>query len=105
MELLLFGDQTTNYLATLRSLLQLDRTPYLSTFLEAATTLIKLEIAALPKHVTLRLPTFSIIEELVDQYNYGTERNAVLDSCLISVAQLVHFIKYVEFLPRISSLT
>jgi hypothetical protein len=92
MELLLFGDQTTDYLPTLQKLLKLKRSPYLAEFLDAAATLIRNELVILPKQREINVVVFSTIEELVDRYDNGSDKNAVFDSTLACLSQLVHFI-------------
>jgi hypothetical protein len=92
MDLLLFGDQTTDYLSTLRKLLRRSRSPYFSTFLEKATALIEKEIVILPKRTEIDFFPFSTIEELVDGYEFGGKRNAVMDSTLACLAQIAHFV-------------
>ncbi|EPE33704.1 Thiolase-like protein [Glarea lozoyensis ATCC 20868] len=96
MDLLLLGDQTTDYLPTLRKLLRRNRSPYFSIFLEEATALIQNEVLILPKHKNINFPPFSTMEELVDRYEFSDKRNAVLDSTLACLAQIAHFVMFLE---------
>jgi len=92
MDLLLFGDQSTDYLPTFQALLKGHRGTILSEFFGSVNTALKLEIHALPDLKGYVFPSFSDIDELVSKYERSLSQNATLDSALLCLAQLSHFI-------------
>jgi hypothetical protein len=93
MDLLLFGDQTTDYLPTLQTLLKGYRGPILSQFLGNVNAALQFEITVLPNSERTGIPSFSDIDELASIYEYSSDQNALLDSVLVCLTQLVHFIQ------------
>lgn len=93
MDLLLFGDQTTDYLSTLQSLLRDERGPILSIFLGNINTLLQYEITALSNAERSKFPSFSDIDELASRYESDSNKNALVDSVLVCLTQLIHYIQ------------
>ncbi|TVY82991.1 Conidial yellow pigment biosynthesis polyketide synthase [Lachnellula suecica] len=91
MDALLFGDQTTDYLSTLLKLLNTPQGPLTSNFLQRVGTTLRNEIETIPKVERHGIPSFSSIDELVGRYETSPDRNAMLDSTLTCLSQLLHF--------------
>jgi len=95
MDVLLFGDQTGDYLFTFQKLLHSYQGPLLSDFLGKVNAVLHYEIAKISKDERAEIPIFSTIEELVSRYKDSFDLNAMLDSTLACLTQLAHFIRSV----------
>lgn len=96
MDVVLFGDQTVDPKQFLTRVLRRKGCPLLSSFLEQVHVALQDEISALPAAARKSLPSFSNIAELVERYHSGEKPNVAIESTLICLAQLTHFIGQVD---------
>jgi iterative type I PKS product template protein len=98
MNILVFGDQTSGQLALLRKVCS-QKGVLLTTFLQQASVALRAEVKDLPARQRQSFPDFLTILDLVENYNTGGLRIPPLESALVSVAQLAHYIGYYEENP------
>lgn len=95
MDIFLFGDQTADQHALLQKVVNLKHSPVLSTFLERVCLVLREETRKLPRCRREAIPDFLRLGELIDAY-YGTGTKVEeLESSLVTIAQLCHYIGYV----------
>lgn len=97
MNVLLLGDQTTGVGPFLKQLCHRKGSPLLQTFLEQAAATLRDEIQQLPQTKRERIPDFLTISQLLEAYHDGKARARIvqLESSLVTVTQLAHFLGYV----------
>lgn len=93
MELYIFGDQTADCRHFLRKVLLRKGNVLLASFLESAATALREEISRL-SHVQYRerFPSFSNVQELVERYYEEGKPNPAIESAIVCLSQLAHFI-------------
>jgi vacuolar-type H+-ATPase subunit F/Vma7 len=94
MEILLFGDQTADQQHLLRKLVQRKDHAVVVTFLERAAKAIREEVRKLPRARREAMPNFLTINNLVDAYFSKGFKLPELESTLVTVAQLAHYLGY-----------
>lgn len=93
MDLLVFGDQAVNTYPFLKAILRRGRTNnLLNSFIAKAGMVLREEISQLSSVERESIPSFSTIRELADNYHEGRDVVTALDSALLTVAQLAHYI-------------
>lgn len=100
MDILVFGDQTVQAHALLRKVFLKQGRPLLRSFLQETQCVLADEISKLVYDRRVRIPYFSTLRELVDRYYKAGVRDASLESALMCLAQLAHFIGFFEDNPR-----
>lgn len=80
-EILVFGDQSSNYGPALQDLLLKKDSPYLIFFLEEANRILRQEIASLSTAERSLFPSFTSIQELVSKLR-NRDAGPALDSIL-----------------------
>ena len=94
MRILLFGDQALDPHSYIRTQLLAGRTnPLLSLFLQRASVALKREIAQLSPLEQKYIPSFSTIEELVDRAHSTQSYHTGIESALLCISQLAHYIE------------
>jgi Starter unit:ACP transacylase in aflatoxin biosynthesis len=94
MAFLLFGDQSLNAYECLAAFFRRTNLGILSKcFLEQTSTALQNEIDRLSSVDRQRIPTFSSIQELNERYHVSTTKNSAVDSALLSITQLTHYIE------------
>lgn len=91
MNILVFGDQTSAQLLLLRKACS-QKGVLLTTFLQQASVGLRAEIRNLPARQREGIPDFLTILDLVEAYYAEGLRSPPLESALVSIAQLAHYI-------------
>ncbi|RCI12041.1 hypothetical protein L249_0133, partial [Ophiocordyceps polyrhachis-furcata BCC 54312] len=94
MNLYLFGDQTLDIQAQLKTLLRERNNPLLEVFLADAYEALRYETYNLPWEVRQRLPRLSSVEDLAS-WNDGPQRSIALDMSMTCIFHLATFISQV----------
>ena len=95
MAFLLFGDQSLDTHGFLADFCRQGSPSILSkTFLEQATQALILEIDQLPRLERQKIPFFRTLQQLNEKYHAQTIKYPGIDSALLCVAQLAHYIEY-----------
>ena len=93
MELYIFGDQTADCRQFLRKVLLRKGNVLLTSFLESAATALREEISQLSDvQYRSRFPSFSNVQELVERYYEEGKPNPAIESAIVCLSQLAHFI-------------
>lgn len=95
MNILIFGDQTADQYPLLKKSFLRKNNALLATFLDRASIVLRDEVERLPRTQRESIPDFLSISSLVEAYYEKGERNPQLESCLVTIAQLSHFLGYV----------
>lgn len=94
VEFILFGDQSQDTHAFLADFYCHGHRSTLSrSFLEQVSTALVQEIDSLPSVQRRKLPVFSNIEELNERYHVESTRNCAIDSALLCISQLAHYLE------------
>ena len=97
MKILLFGDQALDTRSYIQSQLIVGRTnPILYHFLNRVGVALRYEVSQLPPVERNRIPIFSTIEELVDRTKSESTSHQGIQSALLCISQLAHYIEYVS---------
>jgi len=94
MNLLLFGDQTADQYPLLRKACTLRSNSALTTFLDRVSVVVREEVQKLPRTQRDPIPDFLTTWDLVEAYYAKGVKVPQLESCLVTVAQLAHYIGY-----------
>lgn len=101
MNTFVLGDQTASQGTLLKALVTRKDNTLLSSFLERAAIALREEVEKLPKIQRDSIPNFLTLNHLVEIYYEKGVKVAQLESSLLTVAQLAHFIGYVPlFAPN-----
>ncbi|KAB8659338.1 hypothetical protein FH972_026227 [Carpinus fangiana] len=100
MDLLLFGDQTADQSELLRTCLLRKNNAVLVSFLERAGVVLQEEVRALPQLRRQRVPNFLTISNLVDRYFEAGIRLPEIDTALLTISQLSHYLGYFDEHPH-----
>ena len=92
MNVLLFGDQTADQTSLLRKVVTRKENALLQTFLDQVSVALRDETKKLPKTIRSTIPDFLTVNHLVEAYVEKGNKVPQLESCLVTVAQLAHFI-------------
>ena len=92
MDLLLFGDQTADQYPLLRKICNRKDNALLSTFLERVSVALRNEVSKLPRPQRDSIPDFLTVGQLVEAYYEKSLKIPQIESCLVTLAQLAHFI-------------
>lgn len=95
MAVFLFGDQTASQESLLRKLAARKDNGILTTYLERAAGILRAEIKDLPRSRRDVFPDFLTIANLIENYHDKDVKVPELESALVTIAQLAHFIGYV----------
>jgi hypothetical protein len=90
-----FGDQTADQTPLLRKIVNRRDNSLLTTFLERSALAIREENQRLPKIQRDAVPDFLTISQLVEAYGEKESKLPQVESVLVTIAQLGHFIGYV----------
>ncbi|KAF2851195.1 polyketide synthase-like protein [Plenodomus tracheiphilus IPT5] len=94
MNLLIFGDQTSDQYALLRKACTLRSNSSLTTFLDRVSVVIREEVQKLPRTQRDLIPDFLTTWDLVEAYFAKGVKVPQLESCMVTIAQLAHYIGY-----------
>jgi hypothetical protein len=95
MNLLIFGDQTAEQYPLLRKACTWKNNATLTTFLDRVSVVIRDEVQKLPKTQRDQIPDFLTTWDLVEAYYSKGVKVAQMESCMVTLAQLAHYIGYV----------
>jgi hypothetical protein len=96
MNVLVFGDQTADQYPLLRKACTWKNNATLTTFLDRISVVLREEVQKLPKTQRDQIPDFLTTWDLVEAYFTKGEKVAQLESCMVTIAQLSHYIGYVS---------
>ncbi|KAH7036481.1 polyketide synthase-like protein [Macrophomina phaseolina] len=94
MNILIFGDQTADQYPLLKKAVLRKDNALLSTFLERASVTLRNEIKRLPLSQRESIPDFLSISSLIEAYYEKGLRIPQIESSLVAISQLSHFIGY-----------
>lgn len=94
MNILIFGDQTADQYPLLRKVSLRRDNALLSTFLERVSVALRDEAQKLPRAQRDAIPDFLRVSDLVEAYFAKGVKIPQLESCMVTLAQLAHFIGY-----------
>ncbi|KAL8757001.1 MAG: hypothetical protein Q9199_002543 [Rusavskia elegans] len=94
MNILLFGDQATDYHNNLRNKLREKNNPTLSSFLDQANAALCEEVARQPRLVRDTIPSFSTLLDLVDWFDTAKASNPAVESAICTICQIACLISY-----------
>ena len=92
MEVLLFGDQTADQYALLHRATHTKDNAVLTTFLERVSVALREETRKLPRSRREQIPDFLRVNDLLEHYYEKGTKIPELESSLVTVAQLAHYI-------------
>ena len=91
-DLYIFGDQTASQEQLLKRVSARKDNGLLTAFVQRSTSLLQDEIGALPQRRRARMPDFLTLAHLVETYYLNDTKIPELESALLTIAQLSHFI-------------
>ncbi|KAF2001049.1 ketoacyl-synt-domain-containing protein [Amniculicola lignicola CBS 123094] len=94
MNILIFGDQTADQYPLLRKVSIWKNNALLATFLERVSVILRDEVEKLPRTQREHIPDFLKVSDLVEAYYSKGLKIPQLESCMVTIAQLAHFIGY-----------
>ncbi|KAJ4348315.1 polyketide synthase [Didymosphaeria variabile] len=94
MNALIFGDQTADQYVLLRKAVTWKDNALLKTFLERISVVLREETQKLPRSQREQIPDFLTVGDLVEAYYATSSKVAQLESCMVTIAQLAHYIGY-----------
>lgn len=92
MNILIFGDQTADQYPLLRKVSLRRDNALLSTFLERVSVALRDEVQKLSRAQRDAIPDFLRVSDLVEAYFAKGVKIPQLESCMVTLAQLAHFI-------------
>lgn len=92
MNALIFGDQTADQYVVLRKAITWMDNALLKTFLERISVVLREETQKLPRSQRERIPDFLTVGDLVEAYYAKGTKITQLESSLVTIAQLAHYI-------------
>jgi Starter unit:ACP transacylase in aflatoxin biosynthesis len=95
MEIYVFGDQTADCRTFLHKAVARKEDVLLNVFLEKAVLAIRDEISKRAYNQS-NIPNFGTIQELAERYYKSESRDTAIESTLVCLSQLIHFIGYVS---------
>ena len=94
MNTFVLGDQTASQIAFLRNLVTRKDSTLLSSFLERSAIALREEVRKLSKSQRDVIPNFLTLNHLTEAYAEKGMKVPQIESALLTVAQLAHFIGY-----------
>ena len=95
MELLIFDDQVVDPYNFLRDVLARGKSnPLLTSFITKVGAALREDISHLSEPDRKSIPNFSTVLELAERYHGSCNVNTALDSALLCITQLAHYIGY-----------
>ncbi|KAJ4291070.1 polyketide synthase [Kalmusia sp. IMI 367209] len=94
MNTLIFGDQTADQYMLLRKACTWKDNALLKTFLERTSVALREETQRLPRSQREQIPDFLTVQDLVEGYHAKGFKVTQLESCMVTIAQLAHYIGY-----------
>ena len=99
MDLLVLGDQAVDTYLFLKDVLARGKSNTIfSSFLARVSAALREEVAQLPRLDRECIPDFSTVQELADRYHDQCILNPAIESALLCISQLGHYIGYVIYL-------
>ena len=95
MNILLFGDQTSDFHPLLRKLLHKKGNPVLGSFLERANVALRDEITRQSSLTQEKMPQFTSISDLIERYQDSKTSNPAIESAIVCICQIACFIRWV----------
>ena len=92
VDLFVFGDQTASQEELLRRVAARKDNGLLASFVQRATSLVQDEIILLPHRRRALMPDCLTLAHLVEAYYTSNSRLPEIESALLTIAQLSHFI-------------
>jgi hypothetical protein len=92
MNILIFGDQTADQYPLMRKASIWKNNALLTTFFERVSVMLRGEVQRLPRTQREQIPDFLTITDLVEAYYAKGNKIAQLESCMVTIAQLAHYI-------------
>jgi hypothetical protein len=92
MNTFVLGDQTASQIAFLRTLVTGRKNTLLASFLERASVALREEVQKLPKTQRDTVPNFLTLNHLTEAYAEKGVKVPQIESSLLTIAQLAHFI-------------
>jgi hypothetical protein len=105
MNILIFGDQTADQYPLLRKACTWKNNAALTTFLDRISVVIRDEVQKLPRTQRDQIPDFLTTWDLVEAYYSKGIKVPQMDSCMVTIAQLAHYIGYVDWSEFLHPLT
>ena len=93
MNIILFGDQATNYHSNLRGKIHQKDTPALTSFLEKANAALREEIAQQSGLIRKTIPDFSTLLDLVEWLDESNVSNPAIESAICTTCQIACLIR------------
>jgi hypothetical protein len=94
MNVLVFGDQVADPYPLLRKACTWKNNATLTTFLDRVSVVIREEVQELPKMQRDRIPDFLTTWDLVEAYYSNGLKVPHMESCMVTISQLAHYIGY-----------
>ncbi|KAF2031853.1 ketoacyl-synt-domain-containing protein [Setomelanomma holmii] len=94
MNLLIFGDQTADQYPLLRKACTWKNNATLTTFLDRVSVVLRDEVQKLPRTQRDKIPDFLTTWDLVEAYYSKGTKVPQVESCMVTIAQLSHYIGY-----------
>ncbi|KAF2758172.1 ketoacyl-synt-domain-containing protein [Pseudovirgaria hyperparasitica] len=94
MNIILFGDQTADQYSLLRRICSKRDNALLSSFLERVAVVLREEAHILPRWQRCLIPDFLTVGHLVEAYYENGMKIPQLESCMVTISQLGHYIGY-----------
>ena len=95
MEVYIFGDQTADCRSFLQKAVARKEDVLLNVFLEKAVFAIRDEVSK-RAYIQSDIPDFGTVRELADRYYKSESADTAIESTLVCLSQLIHFIGYVN---------
>ena len=92
MNILIFGDQTADQYPLLRKASLCKNNALLTGFLERVSVCLREEVQKLPRTQRDQIPDFLRVSDLVEAYYAKGLKIPQLESALVTIAQLAHYI-------------
>lgn len=92
LQVFLFGDQTFDFAADLKTLLQSNSNPILSAFFEQTYYALRAEVNRVPVTQRIQFPRFSSLGDLLSEFREGNT-NPAFQTALACAFQLGNFIR------------
>ena len=96
MNVFIFGDQTADQYPLLRKTASWKNNALLTTFLDRISVVIREEVQKLPRIQRDQIPDFLTTWDLAETYYSKGVKVPQLESCMVTIAQLAHYIGFVR---------
>jgi hypothetical protein len=92
MNVLIFGDQTADQYPLLRKACTWKNNSTLTSFLDRVSQVVREEVQKLPRTQRDQIPNFLTTWDLIEAYYAKGLKVPQLESCMVTIAQLSHYI-------------